>query len=200
MKSTLRALTIGTTLLLSGCQYYTLAAAGQPIEVANRLTVTSPIDWSRHTAGNSETWTVDGPALQELTFFADVEDGKPLAPDSFWLNLQRTTKKEGNPPTFRSSMDALEVADLVRETFDRNGLEKFAFTNVRPQTFGTVGGFRFDFSFVTQKGLQKRGLARGAVVDGMLNIAIYTGTKEYYFERYTGEVEQILSTLNIKQG
>jgi hypothetical protein len=196
----LRLTVLIAALSLSGCQPYTLAQTGRPILVADNFTVTPDINWSRSAVGNAEIWTVDGPLLENLTFLTNVGKGDPLAPTSFWMRLEASQQKEGKMPTFDPAMNTLEVADLVRETYIRNGQQNFSYTNLTPQTFGGNTGFHFDFTFTTAEGLDKQGMAVGALVDEKLHIAIYTGAAEYYFEKYKSAVDNLLNSLQINQG
>ena len=109
-------------------------------------------------------------------------------------------QKEGKMPTFDPAMNALEIADLVRETYTRNGQLNFTYTDLTPQPFGDNKGFRFDFTFTTVEGLNKQGMAVGALVNKKLHIAIYTGAQEHYFEKYKSAVDSLLNSLKIQQG
>lgn len=196
----LRMAILAVMLAVNACQPYTLVQTGQPVLVADSLTVTPSIDWSRHLIGNAEIWTVDGPLLEDLTFFTNVDKGDPLAPTSFWIRIGMPYQKEGKMPTFDPAMNALEIADLVRETYTRNGQLNFTYTGLTPQPFGGNKGFRFDFTFTTVEGLNKQGMAIGALVNKKLHIAIYTGAQEHYFEKYKSAVETLLNSLKIQQG
>ena len=200
MAPMLRTTVLIAALSLSGCQPYTLAQTGQPVLVADSLMVTPSINWSRYAIGNAEIWTVNGPLLENVTFFTNVDKGDPLAPTSFWLKLGAPPQKEGKMPTFDPAMNALEIADLVRETYTRNGQQNFSYTGLAPQTFGGNKGFRFDFTFTTEDGLNKQGMAAGALVNDKLHIAIYTGAAEHYFAKYKSAVDTLLSSLQIQHG
>lgn len=200
MTARLRITTLAAVLALSACQPYTLAQTGKPVLVADSLTVTPSIDWSRFAIGNAEIWTVDGPLLENLTFFTNVDKGDPLAPTSFWLKLGAPQRKEGKMPTFDPTMSALEIADLVRETYTRNGQLNFTYTGLSPQPFGGNKGFRFEFTFTTVEGLNKQGMAAGALVNEKLHIAIYSGAREHYFEKYKSAVDTLLNSLKVQQG
>ena len=199
MKTITRAVIVATALTASGCNTYTLAPAGKPITVASTLSATPAIDWSRYQKDNVETWTVDGPLLEDLSFFSDIEDGFPLAPKNYWWGQQTTTQSEGKPPAFHKDMGSIEIAELVRNTYSREGYQHFTITNIEPSRFADKEGVRFDFSFITKDGLDKEGLAVGAVIDGKLHIAIYTGAKEYYYAKYKDAVEQMLSSLTLQK-
>lgn len=199
MKTITRVVVVATALTVGGCNTYTLAPAGKPITVASTLNATPEIDWSRYQKGNVETWTVDGPLLEDLSFFSGIEDGSPLAPNSYWWGRQTTTQSEGKPPAFRKGMGSIEIAELVRDTYNRKGFQHFTIANIQPDRFAGQEGVRFDFTFVTKDGLDKEGLAVGAVIDDKLHIAIYTGAKEYYYAKYKDAVEQMLSSLTLQK-
>jgi hypothetical protein len=56
--------------------------------------------------------------------------------------------------------------------------------NLRPADFGSLPGFRFDFSFLSKEGLERQGLALGCVHAGKLLLMVYTGTREHYFKMH----------------
>ena len=191
MISSLKNIVIGALLVasLSGCQAYTLVRAQEPIEVASTLNVTPTIDWSKRSDGNMEYWTVDGQQLQELAFHMNIGDGQPL-----FSSKTSHTSEDGEQPAFRSDMDTLELSQWLEESFNRSGATNFTFTNMRKQSFADEDGFHLSFSYSTPDGLEKLGLAVGSVREGKLNIAVYTGTKEYYFDKYKDDVEKTLLT------
>ncbi|MBL4613370.1 MAG: hypothetical protein JKY27_00635 [Magnetovibrio sp.] len=186
-------------LTMGGCKAYTLAPAGKPIVVANAFKATPIIDWSRVQTNNVEIWTVDGPQLEKITFLSGIEDGSPLSP-KHWLASQLKASTEGEASKFHKDMGSIEIAELVKETFNRSGYQKFTINNIQPDRFVDNDGVRFDFTFLTNSGLDKEGFAIATVIEEKLHIAIYTGTKEYYFKKYKDTVEQTLRNLSLKNG
>jgi hypothetical protein len=62
-------------------------------------------------------------------------------------------------------------------------------------TVGGEDGFRFDFSYVSEEGLNYNGIAAGAVRDDKLYLVMYIGTTLHYFEKYIEEVDYILKSI-----
>lgn len=129
------------------------------------------------------------PPLDMVKFYTDLEDG-----DSLEMIIDAPTNKD-DAPAFRKSMTNLEIAELIKNSYINAGRQQFAISSMKPAMFANKKGIRVDFSYKTKKGLDKRGFAVGAIFDDKLNLAIYTGTEEYYFPKYKYEVEKMLMAL-----
>jgi hypothetical protein len=124
-----------------------------------------------------------------LLFFTGVEDGKSL----YDLGHGR----DDHPPVYRSHMTSLEIMDLLEATLARSGVHHIETKDLRPSRFGGLEGFRFEFDYVTDMGLQYRGFFKGTQRDGRLLALMYLGTALYHYEKNLPHAEQILSTLVI---
>ena len=72
------------------------------------LTVTPSRDWNQLSARigkNTETWTLDGEQLNDVTFFGGIEPGKPL--------VKEKSKKREPLPKFTKSTLLAEVPELL---------------------------------------------------------------------------------------
>jgi exopolysaccharide biosynthesis protein len=63
--------------------------------------------------------------------------------------------------------------------------------------FGSLPGFRFDFSYTLESGLENEGTVIGANKDGMLYLIIYTGTRFYYYGKHKRDVERLIDSIRI---
>ena len=76
------AVTLIVALLPSAAMAHKLREQGVAVSIADSsLTVTPGRDWNRldgNVGKHTETWTLDGGQLNDLTFFAGIEPGKPL--------------------------------------------------------------------------------------------------------------------------
>jgi hypothetical protein len=148
-----------------------LAVAG------STLRVTADPGWNRWTKRpikQEEVWSLDGPLLNRLDFFAGIAPGEPLA---------RERNKNREPlPKFKAAMRAPEIAELIERTLRiTEGAPDFVVETVAPVAFAGDQGFRLRFRY-TKGELVRRGEARGRVVDGKLYLITYAAPALYYFD------------------
>src|SRR3546814_1135589 len=104
----IRAAVISTAailLLASPAAAHKLRVSGEAVAVADSgVTVTPGRDWNRLDAKagkNTETWTLDGEQLNDVTFFGGIEAGKPL--------VKERDRKRDPLPKFTSSTLLIEI-------------------------------------------------------------------------------------------
>ena len=173
-------------LLLGGCNTYTLVEK-ERIKVSDAFTVDPQINWSRLREGHIELWTVDGHYLQALRFLDGVGDGQSL--------LETFVGQNPEMPPFRKDMRATEVQELVVDTLTKMGGGNVESSTLDPINFGSEPGFRFELSFLTEDGLEMDGLAAGAVIDEKLYLILYTGARQFYFQKYHSHVERVIGSV-----
>jgi len=172
-------------LLLAGCAQVTLVRPGK-VTVGNTFQIQPTIDWSRRADGKREHWTVDGLGLNHVLFLTGIGNGEPIMTDD-------TSNKQ--LPAYRTGMTAIEISEAIQASLAASGTTSFKIQNLRPQKLGGVDGFRFEFSFTTKGGLEKLGLAAGAVRKEKLNVIFYLAPRIHYFEKYRAEVETIFGSV-----
>lgn len=195
---------------IGGCAHYTpVPAERRPI--GTLYSVKTSAEWSQADEGGIQLWTIDGPLLEALRFVT-LNDGDALFPPA---------DKDAKVPRFRAHMTPNEVVEffvaslkavsggvdthqlakgMVQPAQIRSGSINAAsidVRNLRPADFGKVPGFRFDFSFLSKEGLQRQGLAFGSIYEGKLLLMVYSGTREYYFDKHKQEVETIFSSVEL---
>ena len=174
-------------LVLASCSPYRLIEPKQQT-IGERYSVTTPVAWTGATIRNGETWTINGPALDELNFFAGLGEGRSLvSPDS----------GAGVPPVFKARMRANEVMELVTDSLAYSGYKRVKGSKLRPAKFGQLSGFRFEFVFTTEDGLKYAGKAIGAVDKGELHLILFSAPFSHYFPTYNQTVEQIFSSIAV---
>jgi hypothetical protein len=179
---------VGVLFIVSGCAYYSLVESGRKVEVDQGLWVESEIPWNKAKQRGAVIWTVDGPNLQQLIFFPGIKEGKPL--------LKPVTGQDSDKmPTYMAGMTFIEIIDLLEATLARENVHQFEKQNIVSVTVGGEDGFRFDFSYVSEEGLNYNGIAAGAVRDDKLYLVMYIGTTLHYFEKYIEEVDYILKSI-----
>src|SRR5690348_2224735 len=127
---------IAMALLVGACTQYALVQPQQRVTVKDALVVEPDIAWNKVNTqditgrNQTEIWTADGPLLNTLTFFAGIEDGKPL--------FVQTAEQEKNNklPEFRKSMSPSEIMELVESTYGKLSQSSLTRTReLRPEKF-----------------------------------------------------------------
>ncbi len=174
-------------LVLASCSPYRLVEPTQQT-IAERYRVTTPVAWTGAAIRSGESWTINGPALDELNFFAGLEEGRSLvSPEA----------GKGEPPVFKARMRANEVMELVTDSLAFSGYKRVAGSKLRPAKFGQLPGFRFEFVFSTEDGLKYAGKAIGAITEGELHLIIFSAPFTHYFPTYHQTVEQIFTSIDV---
>ena len=180
------SLILAFALMLAGCTYYSLVPRGKT-EIGGTYFVNSGILWSKATEGKSEIWTVDGPGLQELRFVNGLTDGDKLFPK----------EKQGKMPEFKSDMSFLEIMEFIETSATAVGVVGISSRDFRPYKFGSLDGFRAEFSFTTEDGLLRDGFVVGTKKDKKLYLILYSGARLHYYPKHKGDVESIVQSIKM---
>ena len=174
-------------LLLAGCGGGALVEPG-PHEIGGSYRVTPRIEWSRASGyDNTELWTINGPLLEYVRFYHDLEDGDALLPE----------RRHGELPRYRSGMAPHEVMELITASYNRVGASRVQAEGLTPAPFGHLDGFRFTLSYVTASGLEYRALVAGAIDEqDQLQLVMYSGTRLHYYATSLPEIEHILASIS----
>lgn len=179
---------------LAACETYTAVSAGQTVPVGKGMTVTAAGDWaavSKQFVGNEGVdalWTVDGPNINRLMFFTDVETGEPV------MKSHRKSVNE-DLPTWRIGMTEPDIMELVEGTLAKVFESPLVTaSNLRPQTFLNQPGFAFEFDMVASSQLETKGLVIGSQQDGTLRMMIYIAPKLHYFALHERTVRAIAAS------
>ena len=158
------------------------------------LKVTPPDDWNRLGAKigrNAESWTLDGLALNDLSFYAGIEDGAPI--------FKEREKKEKPLPRFAKTMLPTDIVTLFEGSYRvAGGTALFETGTVEPVTFAGHPGFHFTYSF-TQEGeeVKRNGDATGAIVGGKLYLITFEAPVIYYFDRDVPKYRGVVSSAKL---
>jgi len=181
-------------MLLAGCAAYALVPPGRVV-VKETISVEPNVAWNRVNpaigSGRIETWTLDGPNLNLLTFFVGIADGEPLA-------ARQPTGTPTPPPlpVFRKTMSESDIAELFEATMARGSAgTSFKYLSVKPAAMGSETGILLEFTVTTRDQVDRHGLALGAIKDGKLYLVVYTGTRLYHFARDRSSVEALFATV-----
>jgi hypothetical protein len=174
---------------------YKLIPEYRPIIVnKSALQVTPSVNWNRlsQRAGKrAETWTLDGTALNDMTFFTGIPDGKPLVTDS--------NKTERPLPRFSATMLPPDVAQLFEGTYRVVlGTPVMKIETSEPAQFAGYPGFRFTYSFALQgEEVRRKGEASGAIIGGLLYMISFEAPAIHYFKRDLPSYRAIVASAKV---
>jgi hypothetical protein len=174
---------------------YKLMPTGVAVSVAKSgLTVSPSKDWNRlggRVGRNAESWTLDGLALNDLTFYGGIADNTTL--------FREVNKKDTPLPRFSSTMLIPDVVQLFEASYRvANGTSLMSIDSVAPASFAGNPGFRFTYNFTVQNEEVKRlGEARGAIIGGKLYMITFEAPVIFYFDRDVEAFRKIVDSASI---
>ena len=174
---------------------YKMIEHAKPVTVAkSTLTVVPAIDWNRverRPGRNAEAWTLDGLALNEVTFYGGVAGDQTL--------FKEVAKREKPLPRFAANMLATDVAQLFEQSYRiAGGSTLFRIETIAPASFAERPGFRFTYSFTLQGDeVRRKGEATGAIVGGKLYMITFEAPEIHYFGRGVGDYRGLVATARI---
>lgn len=160
------------------------------------LSVTPPNDWNRlgtKIGRNAESWTLDGLSLNDLSFYAGIENGRTL--------FREVDKKNRPLPKFSSNMLLTDIVQMFEGSYRvASGTSLFSIGTVEPVSFAGHPGVRFSYSFVQQDEEVKRtGEATGAIIDGKLYLITFEAPSIYYFDRDIAAYHRVVESAKLGQ-
>lgn len=179
--------------LLAGCAPFTLINPERQT-VGDVISVQPGTKWNKITnhnfQGKVEVWTLDGSVLNTLVFFTGVPGGEPL----FTRRVMGSDQGE-KPPVFKSSMNPVEIQELLEATVARFFQTTLAEgRNLKPVPIAEGKGFRFETRLVGRDEVERAGVFVGTIRNQKLFGAWFQGAKLHYFDRYLPEFERIVSS------
>jgi hypothetical protein len=192
----LRLLAAAAALVVfSACVPYTLISPERQT-VGGTISVQPGMKWNKIAmpafSGKAEAWTLDGPALNTLIFFTGVPDGEAL----FWRTAGAAQQEK--PPVFRSTMNPVEVQELLDATVARFFQTTIAESrNLKPEPVANGQGFRFDTRMIGRDEVERDGVFVGTIRNGKLYGAWFQGAKLHYFKRYLPEFDRLVASAQL---
>lgn len=171
-----------------------LIAPGPAIGIAkSRFSATPDNEWNRLSARESkqaETWTLDGPQLNSVTFYGGVAAGEPL--------LRETDKKKPLPRVARGML-ITDIPTLLESSYRAQGrVARFTVDAVEPADVGGHKGVRFTYNYIrTADDVERKGEAIGAMVGDALYLTTYEAPAIYFFDRDLQKFRQLAATLKM---
>lgn len=178
-------------------QYYTVVPV-RSVSVGNgSVVVTPPRAWNRQRRLFFdimwvESWTLNGPLLDEMTFVTALPDRRTLV-------RQRSTD-DRQVPMFRSNMSVPEITSMLESAFRvRAGAIDFRTLSLTPRPFMGYPGFQFDFEHLDSDELWRRGRAVGAVIDGRLYLIMLDAARTHYFPETVRDFEALVASARLRR-
>ncbi len=158
------------------------------------LKVTPPNNWNRlgsRIGRNAESWTLDGMSLNELTFYAGIEEGRAL--------FREVDKKNRPLPKFSGKMLPTDLVQMFEGSYRiAAGTSLFEIGKVEPAMFAGHQGVRFTYSFVQQgEEVRRHGEATGAIVGGKLYLISFEAPVIHYFDRDIANYRKLVETARV---
>ncbi len=178
-------------LVVAGCQTYEKVEQGASKVGGLTVTATAPI-WNKvpssHSPGKLPTWTVDGVALNSLSFVSGIKDGKPLV----------EADEKARYPLFHADMLPNDIAELVQSTVAKVFTANVsAGGELKPLTIGGQPGFELEFEFVTPDEVIRRAFVGGTVKNGELQLVVYQAARMYYFGKNLPQARELITTARL---
>jgi hypothetical protein len=170
-----------------------LVSPGPRAKVAKSSISVSPDgEWNRlsiRAGKNVETWTVDGPELNRVTFYGGIAVGQPL--------LRETDKKNKPLPRVTANMLITDIPALL-ETSYRTQFQaaQVSIDTQEPAVVGGRSGIAFTYSITRPDDeVLRKGEAVGAIVGDRLYLVTYEAPAIHFFDKDLTRFRQLLATL-----
>jgi len=178
-------------ILFTGCTQSTLVETGQ--QTIKSIVVTPTNEWNQvpkmFSIAGLPTWTIDGVSLNSLSFISDIKDGETL--------IKNSNNKEY--PIYTSDMLPTELAELFESSIAIAFQGKVTEPGkLRPIKIGGHHGFEYNFEFVADDELLRKGYVAAAIKDEKLHLIFYQAAKLHYFDNNLESVKLLVSTATIK--
>jgi hypothetical protein len=166
-----------------------------PVAVAkSKLTVTPAEDWNRssHRASKKgETWSLDGPGINELYFLADLAPG-----ETFFKDIH---KKDHPMPAMGKAMQLTEISEFFESSARVSyNTSDFKVTNVEPAKFLDNSGVRFTYEFSIEGNPMKyKGVAQAALLSGKLYLISFAAPAIHFFDRDSPKARVIMDSAKL---
>lgn len=173
-----------------------LIPQGVKVAVAKSvLTITPDREWNKMGARpgrSSETWTIDGDGLNDMTFYGGIENDKTLF---------REVNKRAKPlPRFASNMLLTDIPALFENSYSiALDTQLMKIDSVRPTMFLGAKGVKFSFTFSRlNEEVRRKGEASAAIIDGKLYMITFEAPDVYYFERDVPAYRAVVASATIE--
>ena len=193
-KSGLALTLLSLLAIASPAEAHKLRKQAEPVTVAGAIAVTPTHDWNSldKTIGkNTETWTMDGERLNDITFFGGVAAGNPL--------VKEKSKKRDPLPKFSKETLPVEIPELLEGTYRTyKDSGSFQILSTEPGKFLARDGVHFTYTFTDEDELTRKGEARAAIIGGKLYMITFEAPRLGYFDKTVNMFRQLADTAQLK--
>jgi len=172
-----------------------LIVQGQAVAVAkSALTILPDREWNKMGARpgrNSETWTLDGDGLNDVTFYGGIESDRTL--------FREVSKRTKPLPRFTATMLLTDIPALLENSY-RIALATPLMTieSVAPCTFVGAKGVTFTYSFTRpDEEVRRKGEGYAAIIAGKLYMATFEAPDIYYYNRDIAGFRSLVASARI---
>lgn len=158
-----------------------LVVSGRTATVAHGLLILTPDrEWNRlkRTPGpRCDRWTLDGDALNAVTFCGAIESGRPI--------FREVSKRHTPLPHFSSTMLLTDIPELVEASYRiALGVSLMTIDAVEPTRIADQPAIRFCYTFTRQdEEVERHGEAIAAIRDKHLLLLSYEAPAIHYYAR-----------------
>jgi hypothetical protein len=179
----------------SACFANALISPGpHPAIAQSRLSATPDGQWnrlSRRDGKNVELWTLDGDALNKVTFFGGIPAGRPL--------LREIDKKNRPLPKVMGNMLITDIPALLESTYrSQFAVNQLQIESQEPALLDGNKGIRFIYAFTrADDEVLRKGEGIGAMVGGQLYLVTYEAPALYFFDKDLEKFHKLIATLKL---
>jgi hypothetical protein len=182
-------------LVTTAADAHKLRQRGEAVTVADSsLTVTPTGDWnslSKKVGKNTETWTLDGEQLNDVTFFGGIAAGSSL--------VKEKSKKRDPMPKFTKETLLIEVPELLERTYRTyKNSGSFRGLSAEPKEFLGRDGVVFTYEYTDQDELTRKGEANAVIIGGKLYMITFDAPRLNYFDKGIAQFRALTSTANLR--
>jgi len=182
-------------LTFSPLNAHKLREKGAEIDVADsNMMVIPTLNWNRldvKVGKKTESWTLDGEQLNDITFFGGIEPGAPL--------VKEKSKKRDPLPKFTKSTLLIEIPELLEGTYRTyKQIGAFQLLSTEPQEFLGQDGVAFSYEYTDVDGLTRKGDARAAIISGKLYMATFDAPRLHYFARNVEDFRALAKSARLR--
>lgn len=195
-----RILAVAAVLILAACTTVSYRLVVPGVQTIGSLRITAGAGWNvAPTANtpaarsNSRTWTRDGLLLDRLIIIPAVADGEPL-----FVSRDKAIAL----PAFRPDMLPNEIEELVESSivkFYGEGNATVSTSNLRPQPFGTHGGFLFDMEAAVTESPNYKGIAGAFIYEEKLYMSIFLAATPNYFDKHVADATAVIKSMSTSE-
>ncbi len=172
-----------------------LREKGAEFDVADSDVMVTPArNWNRlsvKVGKRTETWTLDGEQLNDVTFFGGIEAGAPL--------VKEKSKKRDPLPKFTKSTLLIEIPELLEGTYRTyKQIGAFQLLSTEPQKFLGQDGVTFTYQYTDADELTRKGEARAVIISGKLYMATFDAPRLHYFARNVDDFRALASSARLR--